>query len=137
MVLGLRGGGTEFDPRLVVRGSFDEESGYRMAREVLSGHPRPTALFAVDDLIACGAMKAAREAKLRIPEDLSIVGYGNLVSPYATVPSLTTLEIHLEKMALAAAELLAEIRSGRAVDGARAVFRPELVVRESTGTART
>lgn len=134
--LGLRSGGIEFEPRLVVQGSFVEESGYQMAREVLSHEPRPTALFAADDLIACGAMKAAHELDLRIPEDISIVGYGNLVSPYATAPSLTTLEIHLEEMAVAAAELLENICSGHTIEDAQRVFRPDLIVRESTGPAR-
>ena len=83
-----------------------------------------------------GAMKAAHELNLRIPEDVSIVGCGNLVSPYATEPSLTTLEIHLEKMVVTAAELLDKICSGSMVEDTHTIFSPELIVRQSTGPAR-
>lgn len=134
LTLKLRG--IEYDPQMIAQGSFDEESGYRMALKVLKQKPRPTAIFAVDDLIACGAMKAAYELNLRIPEDVSIVGCGNLVSPYATEPSLTTLEINLEKMVVAAAELLNKLCSGSIVEATHTIFSPELIVRQSTGPAR-
>jgi len=134
--LGLRSAGVPFDETLVSKGYFDEKSGYRMAKAILTATEHvPTALYAVDDLIACGAMKAAHELNVRVPQDISIVGTGNLVSEYGTTPALTTLEIHLEKVAQASFDLLRRIGAGNCDDDLRMIFRPELIVRGSSGPA--
>jgi LacI family transcriptional regulator len=135
--LGLRRFGIAWDEDLVRHGGFDEESGYRMAKAVLSLDRRPTALYAVDDLIACGAIKAAHELGLRIPDDVSVVGCGNLVSEYAVSPGLTTLDIHLAKLAGVAFDLLNRICAGQSNADLRLTFCPELIVRGSSGTPKT
>jgi DNA-binding LacI/PurR family transcriptional regulator len=135
--LGLRGAGIALDESLTKQGYFDEESGYRMARELLDLPQRPTALYAVDDLIACGAMKAVHELGLRVPEDISVVGCGNLVSEYAVSPGLTTLDIHLTKLTGVAFNLLTQSGAGQNNTDYRVTLCPELLVRGSAGPAGT
>jgi LacI family transcriptional regulator len=61
-------------------GEFNQESGYKMAQQVLATSPRPTALFAANNFIAIGALRALRQAGLRVPEDLSVVAFDDLTS---------------------------------------------------------
>ncbi len=131
--LGLRSAGITLDENLVMRGYFDEESGYRMAKELLALKRRPTAIFAVDDLIACGAIKAAHELGLRVPDDISVVGCGNLVSEYAMAPGLTTLDIHLAKLTGVAFDQLNRMCAGQSNSDLRMTFCPELIIRGSSG----
>ena len=76
---------------IVKEGSFDSRSGYYMMRDLLDIKDRPTAVFAASDAIAVGAMKAAFEAGLKIPEDISIVGFNDDEMSRFTTPSLTTV----------------------------------------------
>lgn len=113
-------------------GDFHVEGGYEQGRELLRLALRPTAIFAGSDLQALGVLKAAREVGLRVPEDLSLVGFDNLPLGQWSSPALTTVDQPLIEMAEVAVEILLE--SGQ--DGLGPVRRVELatnlVVREST-----
>ena len=108
------------------------ELGYPFGKELLSRKVPFTALFAYNDISAIGAMRAFQEAGLRVPEDVSVVGFDDVVSATFCIPSLTTVRQPLKKMGRIAAEtLLARIEDGAEVKTEIAV-EPELVVRKST-----
>ena len=123
------------NPELIVRGSFREAGGYEAMRRLLNLPQPPTAVFAVNDLAAIGAMRAIEEAGLIVPHDISIVGFNDLSAAIGTTRLLTTVRLPLHEMGRAAAErLLVQITSE--VDPPEPVMIPvELVVRQSTGPA--
>jgi LacI family transcriptional regulator len=93
----------------------------------------PTAVFAYNDITAVGALRAARNADLRVPGDVSIVGFDDIALASAVVPALTTVAQPIAELAGLAVELLMErIRDGsEAGPGRRIVLDTKLVVRES------
>jgi LacI family transcriptional regulator len=118
-------------------GEFNEASGYSMTREVLEAEPRPTAIFATNNFIAFGALKALREAGLGIPEDMSIVVFDDLPPGWVIDPFLTVVSQPAYEIGTQAATLLFERLAGEAPEGARSVVLPnELIVRRSTAPPR-
>lgn len=101
--------GLEFDPTLTASGDWSATSGYRAARQLLiSGQPF-SAIFAQNDCIAVGAIRALREAGRRVPDDVSVVGFDDVpLAPYLN-PPLTTLRQPFEESGRRAARLLIEI----------------------------
>ncbi|WP_235866306.1 LacI family DNA-binding transcriptional regulator [Serinibacter arcticus] len=120
------------DPALVRWGAFDAESGYRFGRELLSLPDRPTAIFAGSDYQALGVMRAARELGLRIPEDVSVVGYDNLPITQWLNPALTTINQPLREMASLATRMLLTLSAGGPAPTTQVELGTELVVRAST-----
>jgi len=114
------------------RASFRFEDAQRAAVALLRGPERPTAVYADDDLLAGGVYLAARELGLRIPEDVSVVGFDDL--PFARVfaPPLTTIAIDPEELGATAFEVLMGVMEGGAAPRGR-ILPVELVVRGSTG----
>jgi len=112
--------------------SFTQEAGREWGRTLLSRKDRPTAIFAANDLIALGVMEAAEEHGLRIPEDLSLVGYNNI--SYAALPriQLTTVAQPTLEMGRIAAEYLLDVIGGNRRRRLRKVLLPHLVVRSTT-----
>jgi len=92
-------------------------------------------LFAYNDISAIGAMRAFQEAGLRIPEDVSVIGFDDVVSASFCIPTLTTVRQPLKKMGHIAAKTLLERIEDRAEFKAEIAVEPELVVRKSTGPA--
>ncbi len=123
------------DPDLVVRGSFREPGGYEAMRRLLALPQPPTAVFAVNDLAAAGAVRAIEEAGLLVPTDISIVGFNDLSTAFGTSRLLTTVRLPLHDMGRAAADrLLAQITGGL-MSEEPLIIPVELVVRQSTGPA--
>jgi LacI family transcriptional regulator len=123
------------DPDLVVPGSFREPGGYEAMRRLLDLPQPPTAVFAVNDLAAIGAIRAIEDAGLQVPRDISIVGFNDLSVAIGTVRMLTTVRLPLHDMGVAAAKrLLAHITSGT-VSPEPVVIPIELMVRQSTAPA--
>lgn len=123
--------GLDVDPSLVGYGDFHVKGGFERAMELLGRPDRPTAIFAGSDLQALGVLEAARVHGLRVPDDLSVVGYDDVaVAPWAS-PALTTVHQPLRQMAEAATQLLLSIRAGRPV-ATRMELSTSLVVRKST-----
>ena len=83
----------------IVKSKFLEESGYESAKELLSNDDKPTAIFASNDKIAIGAIKAIQEAGLRVPQDICIIGFDDIEECKYINPPLTTIKMDLEKMA--------------------------------------
>lgn len=120
---------------VVEPGDFTEEGGYRAARTLLTRESRPTAIFAPNDLVATGALSAADELELRVPVDVSIIGYDNTHLAAIRHISLTSVDQPRRDMGRVAAELLCR----RIEDPSRAARQnlvvPHLVVRSTTGPA--
>ncbi len=119
------------------RGDFHVEGGYREARELLRLDPRPTAIFAGNDLQALGVLKAAREAGLQVPGDLSLVGFDDLPLGRWSTPALTTVSQPLIEMARLAVQIVLESGRADALPIRRVELATHLVVRESTAPPPT
>ncbi|HET8785132.1 MAG TPA: LacI family DNA-binding transcriptional regulator, partial [Candidatus Limnocylindrales bacterium] len=104
--------GVPVDPALISHGRFHVEEGIERGRALLALADRPTAIFAGNDLQALGVYQAAREARLHIPEDLSVVGFDDLPAAQWVGPPLTTIRQPLVDMATAAAELVLSMAAG-------------------------
>lgn len=113
-------------------GDFHMPSGERAAHTVLTGPDRPTAIFAGSDLQAVGVLSAARELGLRVPEDLSVVGYDDIDVARWSTPSLTTVHQPLRLMGEEATRLALRLADGLEVDMQRLDLATHLVVRAST-----
>lgn len=86
------------DPALVVEGNYHQPSGYSGAQTLLALPERPTAIFAANDAMAIGAMDAIRDAGLRIPGDVSVIGFDDTPQAAGVSPALTTIRQPLEEM---------------------------------------
>jgi alanine racemase len=106
------------------------EQGQLAMKRILQLEERPTAVFAVSDLLAIGALKEINAAGLRVPEDVAVVGFDKIDFSNMTNPTLTTVAQPMYKMGTIAAEMLIDKIQGLHVDSV--VLEHELVIREST-----
>ena len=124
------------DPGLVTGGGFSYEAGFAGAQELLELEDPPTALFAASDEAALGAFEAARQAGLRVPEDLSVVGFDDTLLARWASPKLTTVRQPLHAMGEMAVERAITLLAG----GSRRVhplqLQTSLVERSSTAAPR-
>jgi LacI family transcriptional regulator len=134
---GLERAGVTFDPALVRYGDFMHEGGFARAVELLELSEPPTAIFAGSDQQAFGVYEAARQRGLRIPEDLSVVGFDELPVARWASPPLTTVRQPLAEMGNHAAQMLGELIEERPLWSNRVELSTELIVRESTTTLAT
>ncbi|NUT98259.1 MAG: LacI family DNA-binding transcriptional regulator [Saccharothrix sp.] len=128
----LDAAGLPVDPALVVRAPLTREGSHVAARELLALPDRPTAVFASDDVQALGVYDAAREAGLRIPADLSVVGFDDLPLAALVEPPLTTVHQPLVEMAMAATELALALGRGEQPPQVGLELATTLTVRAST-----
>jgi len=116
--------------------SFEVGMGYEQTRFALRDHPEVTAIIAQGDMIAIGVYKAIKEAGLRIPEDISVVGFDNIeMSKYIT-PRLTTVDYYNEMRSRQAFEYILDCLRSTNTGSLFVEYRPRVVVRESTSPAR-
>jgi LacI family transcriptional regulator len=116
---------------------FSPELGYPFAKQLLARNKPFTALFAYNDLSAIGAMRAFQESGLRVPQDISVVGFDDIPVAVYYYPSLTTLRQPLVAMGELAARTLVERIEGKEASPSEIAVEGELIVRESTGPALT
>lgn len=127
--------GVRIAPECIQEARFNSESGRAAAARLLEILPRPTAIFAANDLLAMGALVAIRERGLRCPEDVSLVGFDNLDIASYMAPTLTTVHESSYLMGSAACQLLLE-RIEQPEDTPRQIVLPiELRIRNSTAPA--
>jgi LacI family transcriptional regulator len=132
----LKEAGLDVDPALVYYGQFSLESGYTMTQRVLAATPRPSGLFAGNNFIAIGALRALRDAGLQVPEDLALVGFDDLPADLVVDPFLTVVAQPAYEMGRRATELLLARLSGEAPEAYQEIVLPtELIVRQSSGQA--
>lgn len=115
-------------------GGWRLEDGYEAMRELLQRHPRPTAVFAASDLLALGACQAAREAGLRVGDEISIVGFDDIQLAQESRPALSTVRVLRKEIGENAARLLFERIDGKRAYPLRVVVPTQLVVRASTAS---
>src|ERR1700687_514743 len=109
--------------------------GYPFAKELLARKHPFTALFAYNDISAIGSLWAFREAGLRVPEDISIVGFDDIAGAAYANPGLTTVRQPLVKMGQIAAQTVVDLVEGRGEYVPEIAIEPEFVIRQSTGPA--
>lgn len=127
----LKDHGLPVDPRLICEGDFMQPQGYQCAQRLLSLPEPPTAIFSSNDTMAFGVMEAARERGLRLPEDLSIVGFDDIPQASHVHPALTTVRQPLEEMGRSAAHLLLKYIAHPYAEVERIELPTRLVIRES------
>ena len=110
--------------------------GTEAARELLALPDPPTAIFGFNDNVAIGAMHAARERRLSVPDDLSIVGFDDTSQTEIVSPALTSVRQPLAEMGRMGVSLLLRILEGQRLDAMRMELSTKLVIRESTAPPR-
>ncbi|MBU2881682.1 LacI family DNA-binding transcriptional regulator [Psychrosphaera sp. B3R10] len=117
----------------ILEGENSYESGIECATALLKQDPRPTAIFANNDEMAAGAVRASTDLGLKIPNDLSIAGFDDNIIASRIIPSLTTIRRPVEKIAsLATKKLIQSISPDQSVEKEKIVVKPYLITREST-----
>lgn len=124
--------GLELESDLLGEGDFTIEGGYRAARRLL-GRKKPTAVVTDDDLAAIGVLECCREKRLKVPEDLAVTGFDNILISAHITPMLTTVAQPIREIAEAATSELVSRIENKAAEGRTIVFPPRLVIRESSG----
>ena len=132
--------GARFDPKLFIRGGYEISPAHAAMKEFLARRrkqDRPTAVFAINDEAAIGVMKALQAQGVKVPDDVSVIGFDDIAWASHTEPPLTTIRIQREEMGRLAANLLIrQIEAGPdKAPATKLLMRTELVVRESCAKA--
>lgn len=129
--------GLQARPDWIIRGDFSLESGNEAARRILAMSDRPTAVFCSADMVAFGLISGLTAGGLRVPEDISVIGFDDIEMSEYYVPALTTIRQDRHRLGSRAAEALLE----RIAHGGQAMLKEamavELIVRESTAPPRS
>jgi LacI family transcriptional regulator len=133
---GLDGAGIALDAELVRPGDFYHESGFVGGAALLDLSRPPTAIFAASDQMALGVFEAVRLRGLRVPEDVSVVGFDDLPEARWASPPLTTVRQPLAEMGMMAARTVLQLAQGEKIDSLRVDLATALTVRDSTAPPR-
>jgi len=130
--------GMKIDPELTVQIDTDDPTpmlGYPFAKQLLARNKPFTAIFAYNDMSAIGAIRALQEHGLRVPQDVSVMGFDDIPGAAFHTPNLTTVRQPLNRMGEVAAQCLLERIEGKKEYPSEIAIEPELVVREYTAKA--
>jgi LacI family transcriptional regulator len=119
------------DPELIQTGDFTAEMGFMCAQQLLSLPEPPTAIFAANDQSAIGTIKAAREAGLQLPDELSIIGFDNIPEAAYAHPALTTVDQSVVKMGYVATEMLISLIREESLDNNLYKMPTRFIIRDS------
>lgn len=121
-----------YNPKDSYIGVFLAESGYKLMKKAInSKEGLPTAFFVASDSMAIGALRALHENDLKVPEDISIIGFNDIPTAKYTVPPLTTIRVYKEFMGETAVELLLERIMKKRVISKKVIAPTELIIRKS------
>lgn len=127
----LQNAGLPFDPALVAEGRFTHQSGAIGARKLLKAGA--DAIFAGNDISAQGALETLKEAGVRVPEDIAVIGFDDLPNSVQATPQLSTVRQPIQQKGIVATNLLLDLIEGR-VEGPRQILLPtQLVIRQTCG----
>ena len=132
--LALERAGIPFDASLIEHGDWSYQSGYEAMERLLEKSPHITALFAQNDQIAIGAMRALREAGRRIPDDVALVGYDDIPAAAYCHPPLTTIRQPMQQVGEVATRLLIEYINDPAAERKEVLLKTELIRRGTCGS---
>lgn len=127
----LSDNGIQFRDEYIVQGKFEMRTGYQATRKILTLQECPTAIFAANDLSALGAIDAIREHGLRIPQDISIIGFDDIPQAAVTYPKLTTVRQPLNQMGREAVNLLLRRLQTPDMDTVKLTLNTQLIIRDS------
>ncbi len=122
----------EIDSAYIQEGDFTFESGYHQMLKLLALETPPSAVFAFNDEMAMGAIKAVKDSHMLIPEDVAIVGFDNIKMASVIEPNLTTIDQPKYEIGKKAMELLLNLINGESLQKKKFVMKDELIVRESS-----
>src|SRR3954447_5014190 len=131
----IQAGGGSIAPQHTFTGQFSDETGQQGFRSMMSRPDPPTAIFCANDVIAFGALNAARELGVRVPEDVTIVGFDDIAMAGWPVFSLTTIRVDLAQVARSACDLLVGRLEGDRSRPRRVVIPVEVVLRSTHAPA--
>lgn len=121
------------DKNSIVYCDFNQEYAYIATKELLSGKQKPDAIFAISDRLAIGAMRAIKEAKLRMPTDIGLVGFNNEPITSLLTPAISSVEMHAFEIGKATAKIFIEmLHSDADLSEKEIIIKPKLFVRESS-----
>ncbi len=120
------------DPRLEIESDFHVEGGLRAAHQLLDLDEPPTAIFAFNDMLAIGVMQAARQRGVRVPHELSVVGFDDTFEASIVTPALTTVRQPLAEMGRMAVAQLVRMLQDQRIEALHVELGTSLIVREST-----
>ena len=123
--------GIKIQDELIVNADFTQEGAYQAVKELLKGKAGFTAIFAANDVMAIGVMKALKEKGIRIPEEIAVMGYDGIQLGDDLDPPLTTIYHPAEVMGRIAMELLLKIMTGENIENKHILIEPELLIRGS------
>lgn len=130
----LAAAGLSVDPAYVARvEAWDEAAGEAAARRLLESDRRPTALVAISDLLAMGAIRALRRAGVAVPAEMAVIGVDDIPSAAVVDPPLTTVALPARAMGAESVAVLEAVRAGRGARPRRVVLDVRIVIRESCG----
>lgn len=127
----LRRGGIELNPAYTITGDFSFAAGARAVTNLLSLPEPPTAIFCHSDVMAIGAMQQAKRLGLRVPQDISIVGFDDIQFAEFCDPPLTTVSQPRYEIGRQAMLMLLELLKGKEVQAGSRLLDAKLVIRES------
>jgi len=125
----LENAGIPVDEQLIASGNYTTEAGAKCAQELLSLDHPPTAIFASNDQSAMGVFEIAQEMGLRIPDDLSVVGFDNIME--SKYMGLTTVDQFIAEMGFVATQMLIKLINGEPLDSQTYKMQTQLVIRSS------
>ena len=133
---GLRRNHLAYDPTLVCEGDYREASGYRAGQYLMGLDAPPTALICSNDVMAFGAWQCFRQLDLRVPSDISLVGFDDIPLSSLGPAGLTTVRSPMYEMGVTAANMLVDAIEGRIVEPSSVELAVELIVRDTTSRPR-
>ncbi len=132
----MKEAGHPLPKKRILAGNFQADSGYALTMAAMRARQRPTAIFAANDLMAYGAIRALVELGLRVPDDVSVVGFDDIKLSALFNPPLTTIRQPRLEMGGLAVKLLMERAEQPALEPRRVMLPLELIARQSSGVAR-
>ncbi|TDB75872.1 LacI family DNA-binding transcriptional regulator [Micromonospora sp. KC723] len=132
----LDAAGIAVDDTLIRPGNFYHEAGYTAGTQLLALPDPPTAIFASSDQMALGVYEAVRKRGLRVPDDVSVVGFDDLPEVRWCSPPLTTIRQPLAEMGMLAARTVLRLANGEKIESPRVELATELIVRDSAAAPR-
>jgi DNA-binding LacI/PurR family transcriptional regulator len=124
--------GIPFDPELMVYGDYTRASGQAATEQLLALPNPPTAIFALNDRMAMGAIRAIHAAGLRVPQDVAVIGFDDVPAAVDFSPALTSVRQPSKEIGRMAARILFKLINGEPVKTARIVLPAELIIRQSS-----